>query len=310
MSIFLDFDGTITTADTVSELAAFALRHQRVRRAEGGADGDDDDDDDSGEGRGDLKARWDDVVRQYLEDLKAHSTSYVPRAEERLTPELEVAYLRAGKDVEMRSLERIGACGIFRGIDGEQFQEAGREVVREGRVRLRKGFGEFVKKRLDKGWRIYVISVNWSARFIEGACGFGDGKVEVIANEVDGDGTINGPEILNPKTRLPRRESDEERGRDKTHRNLTNSRDKLDVMEAIIKRDGLSHEPTLYFGDSTTDLECLFKATTGVIIADDVDSSLLQTARRLGEVFPRVHEPEARAGLHWAADFDEVLKSC
>ncbi|RYC54307.1 hypothetical protein CHU98_g11900, partial [Xylaria longipes] len=133
MSIFLDFDGTITTEDTVTHLANFALRFQSERQSQ----------DKSPRiipglsstttstqtqnppsvaavsqerENGDLSSRWDDVVHAYVSDYKSHVSSYAPCASDRQCVEDEVAFLRSQKHVETRSLGRINECALFRGI--------------------------------------------------------------------------------------------------------------------------------------------------------------------------------------------------
>ncbi|KAI1490593.1 haloacid dehalogenase-like hydrolase-domain-containing protein [Biscogniauxia mediterranea] len=298
MSIFLDFDGTITVEDTIGELADFALRFQRER---------------GGDGAGpDLKPQWDAVVRAYADDARAHAAAYRPAAPDRRDPAHEAAFLRASKPVEARSLARVRACALFRGI--------GRDALRgAARCRLRPGFADFVARRAREGWRLYVVSVNWSAAFIEGACGSGFGgegegegvnvKIKVLANEVrEEDGAVVGPEILN--------RGGGEGGEGEGTRTLTNSCDKLEVMRAVLREEeeerGLRDRPSVYFGDSTTDLECLLEASRGIVIADAADSPLLQTLRRIGRDVPRVREAgsslaEGGPRLAWAADFEEVM---
>ncbi|KAI2473058.1 HAD-like domain-containing protein [Annulohypoxylon bovei var. microspora] len=281
MSIFLDFDGTITSKDTVGELANFALR---VRASEGQ----------------DLKREWDRVVAAYVDDHGAHVDNYDPHPDSRSLPEHEVAFLRGLKTVEKRSLGRINACALFRGISPAEFREAGRGLVAEGTVRLRDGFGAFVEGRRSEGWRVWVLSVNWSSAFIEGACGELDG-IEVIANDVREDGSIAGPAVLNPHSSGSSEGSGEPR-------NLTNSRDKLDAMEAVLAAEGLSAKPSVYFGDSTTDLECLLAADLGFVISDKDDSSLLKTLRRIGKEVPHIRDDDqsTTSKLAWTSNYEDI----
>ncbi|KAK7923149.1 hypothetical protein PG985_007220 [Apiospora marii] len=282
MSIFLDFDGTITVQDTIGEVANFALR---VRADEGQ----------------DLARAWDGVVRSYLDDYRGHVDGYrVAEARRRCVDE-EVAFLRDMKAVELQSLVRIHECGVFRDIAPERFYEAGRRAVEEdGTVRLRPGFREFVRARAREGWRLWVVSVNWSAAFIAGALGCPE--VAVIANTVRSDGSISGPDILN------QRNGDEGK---EGHRNLTNSCDKLAVVEAVLEQaeESLKGKPSFYFGDSITDLECLLRADRGVVISDKEDSTLLKTLGRIGEKVSHSAEAGSQdSRLSWASDFSEVEK--
>ncbi|KAI2636915.1 HAD-like domain-containing protein [Hypomontagnella submonticulosa] len=277
MSIFLDFDGTITAKDTVGELANFALR---VRADEGV----------------DLQAEWDAVVSAYVEDHSAHVDGYHLPPHARRLPDQEVEFLRHMKTVETRSLGRINDCRLFRGISAAAFRKAGRDLVEKGTVKLRPGFGRFVDEMIERGWRVYILSVNWSAAFIEGACGERPG-VTVIANEVCGDGSIAGPAVLN---------SVRGNGAAAEPRNLTNSRDKLDAMEAMRHADGLAAKPVVYFGDSTTDLECLLAADLGFIVADRDESTLVKTLRRIGKEVPHVRDQSATSTLAWVSNYDDI----
>ncbi|GAW10982.1 hypothetical protein ANO14919_003200 [Xylariales sp. No.14919] len=322
MSIFLDFDGTITTEDTVTHLANFALRFQSRRELQG-----------KGQSirsplsssvptqrrnpplsdassrelqTGDLSSRWDDVVHAYISDYKSHVSSYAPSASDRQCVEEEIAFLRSQKHVETRSLGRINECALFRGISRDAFREAGRELVREGIVRLRPGFADFVTAALAKGRRVNVVSVNWSAAFIEGACGFAEEEISVFANEVrEGDGAVLGPGVQAGHALL----NDGREGLSHTEmgRNLTNSCDKRDVVREVMRKQDLQDKPFFYFGDSTTDMECLLEATRGVIVADDENSTLIQTLRRIGKRVPHVRDAGDGEELAWASNFEEVI---
>ena len=89
---------------------------------------------------------------------------------------------------------------------------------------------------------------------------------------------------------------------------LVTAGDKLRAMESLTAR--LKEEKVVYFGDSTTDLACLVGADLGVVMADDAESKLLRTLKRIGLDVLHVGEPwvEGRK-LVWARDFDEVLQS-
>ncbi|KAI1736533.1 haloacid dehalogenase-like hydrolase-domain-containing protein [Xylaria scruposa] len=321
MSVFLDFDGTITTKDTVTHLANFALRFQSKHQPH--------DEDPSiphdrsstststhikdgllveattqGEKR-DLSSRWDDVVHAYVSDYKSHVSSYAPCESDRQCVEDEVAFLRSQKHVETKSLGRINECALFRGISRDAFREAGRELVSDGTVRLRPGFVGFVRAALAKGWRVNVVSVNWSSAFIEGACGFAEGEVCVFANEVrEGDGAVLGPGVLAGDSLLV-----DEQNEPRRSRNLTNSCDKRDAVREVMRKHGAEDKPFFYFGDSTTDMECLLEATRGVVIADDENSTLIDTLRRIGKRVPHVRDAGAGDELVWASNFEEVMGS-
>ncbi|RYP73726.1 hypothetical protein DL771_003439 [Monosporascus sp. 5C6A] len=276
MSIFLDFDGTITAQDTIGELAGFALRVQR-----------------SAAGRDLLSREWDAVVRAYVDDYRAAADGHHTPAAARLEPAQEVEFLRALKHVETRSLDRVRRCGLFRGIGDGAFREAGRALVADGTISLRPGFREFVDARVREGWRIWVVSVNWSAPFIEGACGHPG--ITVVANDVREDGSVVGPAVLNRGGGEPR--------------TLTNSHDKLDVMEAVLREESLADKSSVYMGDSNTDLECLLAAHRGIVIADSPDTTLLKTLRRIGKKAPHVREADISESISWAPSFTEIMEN-
>ncbi|KAL7627410.1 hypothetical protein AAE478_001603 [Parahypoxylon ruwenzoriense] len=285
MSIFLDFDGTITAKDTVGELAKFALR---VRAGEGV----------------DLEREWDAVVRAYVADHSAHVAGYHLRPAARRLPGQEIEFLRRLKTVETRSLARINGCALFRGIAPATFRAAGRSLVRDGVISLRPGFRSFVQKKIEDGWRVWVLSVNWSSAFIEGACGELPG-VTVIANDVcENDGSIAGPAVLNQSADDD--DDDDATAGDREPRNLTNSRDKLDAMEAVLQAESLASKPSVYFGDSTTDLECLLAADRGFVVADSEDSSLVETLRRIGKEVPHVRDQNSTTSLAWTSNFEDI----
>ncbi|KXJ92304.1 hypothetical protein Micbo1qcDRAFT_162529 [Microdochium bolleyi] len=297
-NIFLDFDGTITTQDTISELARFALSLQASR------------------GRGtELEAAWDKVVKAYMTGYKACVDGHHTPAARRTTRDQEVEFLRQMKDSEVTSLERIRECEVFRGITPDEFRAAGRRLVEDGTIKLRPGFHEFVSRMQQQqqdevggegvardggsgsGCKVWVLSVNWSSAFIEGACW--PSRVHVIANNISSaDGSVVGPELL-----LSPRSAD--------HRTLTNSVDKLDAMRAALASvsaefPGFAAE-TVYMGDSITDMECILAADRAIVMSDAADSTLLETLRRVGTEVRNVADGEP-GGIVWASSFEEIEK--
>lgn len=399
MSIFLDFDGTITTEDTITHLANFALRLQSERNGSpsnlnsSAHPASQITDSSSPQSQPQpqsssqspvpapapvptpettpLKSRWDAVVASYLSDHRSHASSYAPAPAQRTTAAAEIAFQRSQKPVETASLARVRDCGLFRGIGPDEFRGAGRALVggaavgdagREGgrhgegvgggedefkgwgkvngegkgndagegegegegegqggpaaRVRLRPGFAAFVRARLDEGWRVAVVSVNWSAAFIQGACGFERDEVAVYANEVRAvDGAVVGPAVLRGAGGTGdgvHGEEDGKAGEGEGCGVLTNSADKLRVFRAVMRENeedgGRQGGPTIYFGDSTTDLECLLAAGRGVVMADDeASSSLIQTLRRIGRRVPHVRDAREEDEVVWASDYEEVM---
>ena len=334
MSVFLDFDGTITAQDTIGELASFALRFQEEQRQRQGqgqkreaaptsaststAGPAPTDVKPDSEPPSDLAREWDAVVGAYLADYRAGADAHHTPPGRRVSAAQEIEFLRALKAVEERSLHRVRRCGLFRDVPPAALRAVGARLIADGKVRLRPGFHEFVDRvaaaegeGTGKGFQIYVVSVNWSAKFIEGAVGYrpegtgeeGRGRVsiEVLANDVRGeDGAIVGPGILDPG---------DERA-DGTARVLTNSQDKLDVMQTVLRREErLAGRPSVYVGDSNTDLECLLAADRGIVMADGPDSALLQTLKRIGRDVPHIRDTGGARGISWTSDFTDILEN-
>lgn len=232
----------------------------------------------------DLQETWDRVVKAYVDDCKSMEDGYPESEEERKTVEEELKFLSRSKSLEEESLGRVYEAGIFQGLDETTLVDAGAEAVRSGKVKLRDGFGELMDLAESKGWSAGVISVNWSRSFIQGA--LQPRKLNIISNQTSASGDIHGPEFLG--------------------RRMTNSCEKIKAHEHLVG-NGEERDRSLYFGDSTTDMECILEG--GVVIADDEESALLKTLRRVGLEVPHVSEGKTGEKVCWAKDFREVLDS-
>lgn len=277
MNVVLDFDGTITVLDTIGEIAALGLSSQKQKGQ-------------------DLTAAWNGILKAYFDDSDKYARDFSPSEKERVTISQETAYLHGRRAIEAASLGRVGEAGIFKGLDEGILFRAGQEAAENGKVHLRPGFKEFMKMLRGTKASMFIVSVSWSASFIRGVIDQ-PGGITVIANEIGPDGKIVGPALLG-------RSNDQ----------LATSKDKVEAMRHILVKEasGLktsSSTPTptpasMYFGDSTTDLECLL-AVGGIVVSDNHQSSLLKTLRRLGYDVP--HVAEGKSVICWARDFQEVL---
>lgn len=270
MDIILDFDGTITAKDTIGNIATACLAYHNDHGV-------------------DLTQSWDYILKQYMVDNEHYKDNFEESEESRTTLDQEVAFLRGRKAVEETSDRRVEESGLFNGIEKEHLFQAGREAVANGSVRIRAGFKDFIRTMTRKGWTVSIMSVNWSASFIQGA--ISEPGIDVVANEIDPKGRLAGPELL------------KRHGWDTV---LVSSADKLHAMRSTVEDTAASR--SFYFGDSTTDLECLV-ATNGVVMSDDGESTLLQTLRRLGYAVPHVQDCKAGVKICWARNFQEVLDS-
>ncbi|CAF3482083.1 unnamed protein product [Fusarium graminearum] len=231
----------------------------------------------------DLQASWDQVVQAYVADYRHYKENHPSPEDTRICMDQEFEFLSGMKDVEEASLQRIAESQIFEGLDAETLSQAGADAVQAGRIKIRDGFTEVMKLVADRNWRVSVISVNWSRSFLRGA--LLPHALDVIANEPVMDGTITGPEFFNGR--------------------MTNAREKKEALKHLIKeKDGR----VIYFGDSTTDMECLLAG--GVVISDDEESSLLKALKRIKVNVPHVSDKRERDGkVKWARNFREVLDS-
>merc|ERR1712054_278098 len=234
----------------------------------------------------DLQATWDQLVRHYLTDYQQYKDKYEPKEEERREVAQEIEFLNGLRPLEQASLQRVQASGVFDGLQHMGLFEMGVCAVESKKVEIREGFKAATKMAQDNGWPLGVISVNWSRSFIRGV--LHQFSMPIVANEVASDGRIEGPEFLGEQ--------------------LTNSAGKLSALQHEFGGDD---ESILYFGDSSTDLECIL-AHKGVVIADnDGDSSLIRTLQRLSIPVPHVetYDRAANASVHWARNFQEVIAS-
>lgn len=282
MRLIFDFDGTITEKDTISTLARAALTHQNDYHSV------------------DLAGAWDDVVRAYVSDYKGYCESYEIPETQRTTVDAELAFLSGSGHVELASLDRIARSGVFRQLESSHLFEMGKAAVGDGRIVVRDGFADVIELAKVKGWTVGVISVNWSRAFIAGALDGLVSPLSIIANDFAPDGSVLGPESLDSHP-------------------LTNGTGKLNVLEGdeSLRHAGQGTGTTVYFGDSTTDMECLLRGGGagnggGVAIASDENgSNLISTLRRVSLPVPHVTAAATNSdsGVYWARNFREVIDS-
>lgn len=275
--IVLDFDGTITENDTIGNIANAALEWRKF--PEGGGI--------------DLTGDWQHILHAYTQDLVAYDQTQLPE-QQRTTWKQERDYLNGRRVVEEASLARVRDSGIFMGFAANhRLFEAGRRDTEIGRTRLRNGLTEYVNKVRACNDIIHVVSVNWSASYIKGALEPW-GITSVIANEIQLDGTITALPDSFPENRS-------HLGLPKT---MTTSADKLEVTRNLLGK--LEGQCLGYFGDSTTDLECL-GLYGGHVVTSDGKGSLLRTLRRLGYTVPYVSEPlDVDPPVSWVRDFTQI----
>jgi thiamine phosphate phosphatase / amino-HMP aminohydrolase len=284
LHLILDFDSTITMQDSIGFLAAHAIDFHSKE--------------DPGP---DFQSKWANIRQQYARDYADHVASYVPPKSARTSVDEESRFLSSLRAVELRSLERVEAAGLFRNVfpDLAAAKRLGRAAVGTGRVIIRSGFHRMLDKVFEDGGDVSIISINWSAAFIEGV--IDNPKVKVVANDLSEAGTILGPTIL-------------DRSRE---RKMVVAQDKLEVMGLLKQLRANTVAPpnhgsilettSVAMGDSMTDLLCVLDASRGIIITDIDDTKLIEELQtRFGFEFAHVSKME-QVRLNWATNFDEVV---
>jgi len=283
-AFILDFDGTITTKDTISTLLKFALSTQASKGQ-------------------DLSTARDEIIARYSEDYSKHVKRYLPTKEARDTRAKEIEYYQSLKNVENRSFERVSRSGLLKGITENEWQEFGRNAVRKGEVVVREGFGDFVDKVERSGGIWGVVSLNFSSHFIRGvlaSTGSETSTVSVLANHPDENGDMFGPEIGEGEYRSVMATSDA----------------KLASMKALLSswRNGprsLSCK-VVYIGDSGTDIECLSdEGTIGIAMAEDGKNELTEILQRVRIDVKHIdsYRSDRASAVYWARNFKEILEN-
>lgn len=202
--LILDFDGTITTADTTALLAHLASQKAASSNpTESGAPAENQEDILAERAKSKLRL-WDDIVAAYLADKKTHDekwTSASRKAPLERTVDEEVHYQRKLEKVEGRSLARVKESGLFKGMEAGDWEVGAAKMLGDGKVAVRKGLKELIERIGGKrnGGKVGVVSVNWSEQWVKGVLGAVLPKgleVPVLCNEVDGaEGRIIGCKV-------------------------------------------------------------------------------------------------------------------
>jgi len=292
--LILDFDGTITRSDTINALAQSVIaKHHTIS-----------------------PPAWDNIVNAWLDDYSHHTETHKPADNTNLTQTL--TFLESLRHIEMASLARVEAAGLFRGVENQDLHALGVAAAAAGEsgeskskdvasVRLRPGFTKLINHVRYLGWDVAIVSVNWSRDWVEGILGKDVAK-EVVFMKVNRAGGNQQGRVVGP-------EGDPEGV-------LVTAGDKLRAVREVLqqqpkrererehgKGEGSSSSRWVYVGDSTTDLACLVEAHVGIVIADHDGGSLLGALRRFGREVPHVTRAAERHMMWWASDFDEILES-
>lgn len=289
--IVLDFDGTITTEDTIENIAQAAIEWGKTPEG----------------GHVDRTAAWQRIKDIYARDLakyREHSDAWRRKDWHR-----ELQYLNGLRKIELRSTQRVKDSGIFKGFtqDASRLYNAGMKDVRDGRVKLQRGFEQLIQdlNKLPGPVQLHIVSLNWSVSYIRGVLGpqAVSAISTIIANEIDAGGAIRpctatemGAE--GPVGGIP----------------LLTGEDKALAVDNIVRR--LHGVCDLYIGDSLGDLACL-RAFRGIAIAGGEghqpgDTALMNALHRVqGPVYHildiRKESNYKTAKARWTQDFEDVV---
>ncbi len=295
MHLFLDFDSTLTTHDTLAHLAAigYSRRNSTITPTQS------------------LRP-WSQISTAYTTDYAAHTKSYIPPPPLRTTLVHELTFLASLHSVEEASVRRVEEAGIFHGVTGQDIHVAAREAVRSG--------------GREKG-RVGVVSVNWSMRWVRECLAQGVRGVDSVEKESHEGEKMQGRGGLEAMVRAMPIVANEIEDLDSTtgssgllsryfveQGGIWTAADKARVLRKLI-REGKGTERTVYVGDSLTDLECLALVDVGICIRDERLASgqeaLKEAMERVGVECRSIGEMRdgAEAGIWWATGFEEIAKS-
>ncbi|GIX05799.1 MAG: hypothetical protein KatS3mg115_0202 [Candidatus Poribacteria bacterium] len=227
-----DYDETLTVEDTIHllpQLAACELSQTERRRF-------------LERWERDSKwyySRWEQVFTDALDAL----SSLPPDPQGRLE-----ALHRAFLDLERESIQMVVQEGYLRGIRRERLIRAGRQVRFHPEAR------ETLQAAAQAGYRLWVLSVNWSRDLI--AAGLEDLPVEIVSNDLVFDASGRSTGALQG--------------------GLHSGFDKREELRALRKKGG----PILYIGDSITDLLALLEADVGILFGEK--RSTIRACERCG----------------------------
>ena len=248
----IDWDGTMTQEDTLSVLVQIA---QDAKPGEN------------------IRASWQQVTQAYLADYNAALQHLGVFQNPPTTLEQVSAHLRELTAVEQRSIDRVSASAIFRGLSAEAIDAGAAKAIATKQVVLRRDLLKFLqvikKREKDAGHgpdTVDIVSVNWSKRFITSCLNAALPNqraiphINVYANELEGinegrpsDGTLCAPG--SPK--------------------IISSADKLARLQAL-RAQYPAHEAIVYVGDSMTDIECILAADLGICMRDTPKMNVAQ----------------------------------
>ncbi|KAL8658188.1 MAG: hypothetical protein Q9226_001186 [Calogaya cf. arnoldii] len=305
--LILDFDGTLTTATTLPLIY------------------------DIGHRLNPLCPSWQSISQAYIDDYKNLKSAQMIKPS---TLSQELSWLESLRAIEHRSIARVEATKVFRGVTKELIHSAAGKAVKDREIELRPGWEKLVGKVMEGHGKVGVVSVGWSPDFIQGCMeasvqrvgpagqdGNFEKGVDVASIDVRANNVLGSDE--GKLDRYWRAASVDDRSR------ILTAADKLRVMTDVVDTEHIDGPRPLvvYVGDSTTDLECLLHADVGICL-DGEPAAMTGEQRDLEEALNRVGIDRRWLGdmkeadlevplmqsinhslLWWAKDFHEIRGS-
>lgn len=162
LHVILDWDGTLTKKDTLAEVGSVA--YQRPNPPP------------------DLPP-WSFFVDAYVDDYTAQQANYKPSISSRKTLREERAWLASLKPIETRSVRRVEASLLFKGITLSDVHATAVKAIESKSIQLRPGWLNLLRHlrgapvfstsasstsetQNQTRSRVSILSVNWSKQFI------------------------------------------------------------------------------------------------------------------------------------------------
>ncbi|KAK7204685.1 hypothetical protein BZA70DRAFT_180267 [Myxozyma melibiosi] len=247
--VLTDFDETITESDTLSLVAAAAYDANPIPEP------------------------WSDFGAAYMADYASFMKTYRASQPTPDTVSSELAMQAKLDAIERRSVERVERSGLFKGVTRQHLAKQAEQA------RVRAGVPQVLRawKKCSAVIGIGVISVNWSAWFIEQvlreSCG-------VSAKTAAGVGDWDAADVVVHANEI---EMDElGRGTGKLQASASSGLRSGPHKESLLKKIASLNPDAniIYLGDSTTDLAPLLSADLGIIVGNK--SSLREVCTKIG----------------------------
>ena len=145
--LILDWDGTLTTKDTMDLVGQLAVARDACldRRQQGPA--------------------WSKYYNAYKADYERHKAAHHPR-EAHVTPDRYRQWLESLRPIEYASAQRADDDGYFEGINMQDVTTVAGEALSSGALELRTGWNNLFRLFLPsatppQGSQLSILSVNW-----------------------------------------------------------------------------------------------------------------------------------------------------